>query len=182
MWPWKKGKRMKTTESTASCVRWMTARDLPQVVEVVRKQPDCRRCTPKTLAGFSDSRNHVSKVAATGSLITGVILYVVRQDSLVIEDLCVREGQRRQGIGSELIGEAKETAHKLGRETITIIVDEANVDAQLFLKNLGFQWTQTITSPSNRYTGARANSATSEHDHYLMQYTCKENFNDGLVV
>jgi ribosomal-protein-alanine N-acetyltransferase len=55
-----------------------------------------------------------------------------------IANLAVAPGERRQGIGTRLVGEVTEFARRVGAESLFLEVREGNTGAREFYRRLGF--------------------------------------------
>ena len=138
------------TKTETSGVRWMTAKDMPQVSALAKKYLADLRVTDKDLTDFSRSRNHIPKViVSSGGRILGFTLYVVKQMSIEIVAICISDQRVREGLGRTLIDELKVTANKLGKEFLSCHIPETNLSAQLFFKSLGFKWVSTVEATTS---------------------------------
>jgi ribosomal-protein-alanine N-acetyltransferase len=136
-------------QTKPSTVRWMTVKDVPQVSSIAGEDLVDLKLSGKDLVNFAKSRNHVPKVVSSGSRILGFTLYVVRQRSIEILAICIRESRRRQGLGGQLMDELKDTAGSLGKDFLSCHVPESNLEAQLFFKSRGFRWVSTVETTSS---------------------------------
>jgi ribosomal protein S18 acetylase RimI-like enzyme len=79
--------------------------------------------------------------------VAGFIIYQMHPEWILVYDLAVWPGNRREGIGTKLVQAMK---HKLGtRLEIRVFVRERNLKAQLFYKACGFRAIETRPNPNS---------------------------------
>jgi len=76
--------------------------------------------------------------------VAGYIVLWELENSLHIANIAVKKGLRRKGIGTLLIGMAKDIATKEGKEKITLEVRKSNETAIRFYEKNGFTQTSVI--------------------------------------
>lgn len=81
----------------------------------------------------------------------GYMIIQLMKDKFFILRMVVDIGLRRNGVGTRILELLKKKLTKDFRHTIDVLVDERNLDAQLFLKANGFKWTQTIPQQNSDY-------------------------------
>ena len=70
--------------------------------------------------------------------------YMVKSKSLYIDDLCVADGHRGEGIGKTLFEFATAEAKRLGCYDVTLAVWEGNDGAHAFYKQMGMRPRETL--------------------------------------
>lgn len=92
-------------------------------------------------------------VAKVDGVIAGYVLIkirdydwpgVVRRKILVVDEICVEEAFRRQGVGTEMMLEVQALARALGCTDLQLGVYPQNADAVAFYQKCGFQ-IQSVT-------------------------------------
>lgn len=92
-------------------------------------------------------------VAKMGGIAAGYVLVkirdynwpgVVRRKIMVVDEICVEEAFRRQGIGTEMMLEVQALARALGCTDMQLGVYPQNADAVAFYQKCGFQ-IQSVT-------------------------------------
>lgn len=86
---------------------------------------------------LSSKKKHSFFVLEAGGTVAGYIIF--NMTSGVIYRLCVYPPLWRNKLGTELLNKAKQLC-----ESLHIWVDERNLGAQLFLKQNGFLWKETV--------------------------------------
>lgn len=129
--------------------RWMLKRDMDEVLWIERTQFEFP-LTSEELLAFLRKKNNIGMVAESGDEIVGHCLYGLQRDCIHIASLAVAPGLCRQGIGRQMIERLKDKLGNHRRSSLMAIVRERNVDAQLFLRSMEFDWTETIRS---QYSG-----------------------------
>lgn len=122
-------------------LRWMIRRDMSAVMEIERLSFD-HPWSDDDMVGALRCRNVIGMVALIDEQVAGYMVYAI-EDSLLLDlmNLAVAPHIRRRGIGRALIAKlvGKLTG---GRKRIVTEVSERNLEAQLWLRALGFRATQ----------------------------------------
>lgn len=140
-------------------VRWMTRRDLQEVLEI---EGFCFSA-PWDEDEFLERirrQNSVGMVAETGGCVVGFMIYELRDRGMFLSTLAVHPAQRRQGVGSQMIERMRQKLSDQSRTNISVKIRETNLDALIFFRRLGFKATRVL----------RAHFHDTGEDAYLMQY------------
>lgn len=145
--------------------RWMLHRDL---IEVLRIEAECFQCqwTEYDFSQCLQRRNCIGLVAEVNGQIQGFMVYELSKRGINLLNLAVSRHFRRQEIGRKLIQKLIGKLKNNRRNRISAAIQESNLDAQLFLKNLGFR---AISIWRHFYK-------ESSDDAYLMQYRLHKDF------
>jgi ribosomal protein S18 acetylase RimI-like enzyme len=133
-------------------VRTATARDIPEIVRLIRQLAAHDHVTPpdsETLARVLDalltrSAVYIVAQAAEGEALLGAMQLDFRLTTweaapyVYIEDFIVDEGRRGQGIGSAMLALAEELALERGCVRMDLDVLQESVDSQRFYARHGF--------------------------------------------
>jgi ribosomal-protein-alanine N-acetyltransferase len=150
-------------------IRWMIRRDMPEVLQTEQEsfefawtEEDFLRCLRQ--------RNCIGMVAEQGEKVVGFMIYELHKAKLHILNFAVNPGQRRLGIGSQMVAKliSKLSSHR--RTRITLEVRETNLPAQLFFQKQGFKAVRVLR---NYYED------TGE-DAFLMQYTIADDTGEEI--
>jgi len=140
-------------------IRWMIRRDMPEVIHTEQTsfeyswtEEDFLRCLRQ--------RNCIGMVAEQGEKVVGFMIYELHKSKLHILNFAVQLGQRRCGIGTQMVAKlvSKLSSHR--RTRITLEVRETNLAAQLFFRSQGFRAVRVL----------RSYYEDSGEDAFLMQY------------
>ncbi len=153
-------------------VRWMTERDLPEVVRVDEasfEQPWGEKRFRK-LGGLRTVRLFVaeSQVAGTRGEILGFMAYQLHDDWIELLSIAVDPRYRRYGIGSQMVARLKDKLSPSCRRLISAGVREDLLVAQLFLRRHRFFARDLIREACRK----------TELDAYIMEFECRE-LDDG---
>ena len=142
-------------------IRWMLSRDMPAVLDIEADSFE----SPWLEGHFICClwfRNCIGMVAERDKQIVGIMVYMLKKHHILLLNLCVAAGARRQGVGTAMIDRIKE---KLGRscyrKTVAAKVRERNLAAQLFFRKNGFRAASVI----------RDYYEDTSEDAYLMRFT-----------
>jgi ribosomal-protein-alanine N-acetyltransferase len=145
----------------------MIRRDMPEVLQTEQQsfefawtEEDFLRCLRQ--------RNCIGMVAEQGEKVVGFMIYELHKAKLHILNFAVHPGQRRSGVGSQMVAKliSKLSSHR--RTRITLEVRETNLAAQLFFSRQGFKATRVL----------RAYYEDSGEDAYLMEYRFADDVGD----
>lgn len=114
-------------------IRWMIRRDMQEVLAIDGAGFD-PPWTEEEFLGHLRQRNCIGMVAEHGERIVGFFVYEMRKDRLSVTRLGVHPGFRRKGVGRQMLAKlaGKLSAHR--RTGVETWVNEANMDALLWLK------------------------------------------------
>jgi len=150
-------------------IRWMIRRDMPEVLQTEQEsfefswtEEDFLRCLRQ--------RNCIGMVAEQGEKVVGFMIYELHKSKLHILNFAVNPGQRRGGIGGQMVAKliGKLSSHR--RTRITLEVRETNLAAQLFFQKQGFRAVRVL----------RSYYEDTGEDAFLMQYRIAEDAGDEL--
>ena len=142
-------------------IRRARAGDIPQIASLLRQvqdihakgRPDlfvegARKYTDNEIAALLKDDNRPIFVYTEGDVLSGYIFCEIRERhdpshtpirTLYIDDLCVDESARRQGVGRALFEYAKAFAKEIGCYDLTLTVWACNPGARRFYEELGMQ-------------------------------------------
>lgn len=81
----------------------------------------------------------------------GYMIIQLMKEKYFILRMVIDVDLRRMGVGTRILNLLKKKLTENYRHTIDILVDERNLDAQLFLRANDFQWTKTIPQEDSVY-------------------------------
>jgi ribosomal-protein-alanine N-acetyltransferase len=148
-------------------IRWMIRRDMPEVLHTEQQsfefswsEEDFLRCLRQ--------RNCIGMVAEQGEKVVGFMIYELHKNKLHILNFAVHPGQRRLGVGGQMVAKliSKLSSHR--RTRITLEVRETNLPAQLFLRRQGFRAVRVL----------RGYYEDSGEDAFVMQYQFADDIGD----
>lgn len=119
-------------------IRWMTRRDMPEVLQIEAASSAHPWCEEDFLMHLRD-RNTIGKVAETHSAVVGFCVFTMRDRSFEIHNLAVAEKFRLQGIGRKLLSGVASRLGKNKREFVELTVPERNLAAQKWLRACNFK-------------------------------------------
>lgn len=144
-------------------IRAVTARDYDELCQVIDQADKLHRDNlphlfrraagpvrdPGYFLGLLQDADHGLFVAEAGGQIAGYVHVVVRNTPdipivvprrlALVENICVREGVRRTGIGRALMNRAQTWARAQGASEIELTVYEFNEPARAFYQGLGYE-------------------------------------------
>jgi [ribosomal protein S18]-alanine N-acetyltransferase len=94
--------------------------------------------TEKEFLHILSDRDTLGIVALKADIVIGYMVYRIFDRSILLLCLAVHPKWQRQGVGSQLINKLSQKLNKDTRRNITVNVRERNINAQLFLRKLGF--------------------------------------------
>jgi len=134
--------KRKTEEARRIHVRWMIRSDMRQVREIEQL---CFDFPWSEEAFIKMLRQHcIGMVAEDGLDVLGFMVYSLHTTRIELDNLAVHPSCWRRGIGRELIETLKGKLAPQRRREVVAVVDEHNLDGQLFLRSLDFRATGTI--------------------------------------
>ena len=133
-------------KQTAVRIRWMIGHDMAKVLGI---EAECFR-HPWTVADFLRclrQRNCIGMVADYENQIVGFMIYELHKNRIHVLDFAVAKDHRRRGVGRQMVAKLVAKLSSNRRTRIVLDVPEKNLDAQLFLRALGFRATQVLREP-----------------------------------
>ena len=128
---------------TVMHMRWMIRRDLREVVAIDEAaivgnwtEGDYRACLR--------DRNTIGQVVEIADLVAGFIIYELHRNRLHITRIAVDPAFQVKAVGRTMVERLINKLHEKRRTTLNAYVPERELDAQLFLKALGFKATATF--------------------------------------
>jgi len=119
-------------------IRWMMRRDIPEVLEV-ENETSANPLTREGLLCHLRRRNCIGMVEEVDDEIRGFMLYELHRTSLAILKLSVHPNHQRTGVAKSMIRRLKDKLTQQRRRAIDIEIHEENMEAQRFLKEMGFR-------------------------------------------
>lgn len=108
------------------------------MLHIIDKYSYREHWSEKDFLDYLQSIKQIILVAEFNSKVLGYVVYELTKNSVEIERIAVDPSYRQYGVGSALINRIKERVLNESRKTINVKVEESNLDAQLFFKNLSF--------------------------------------------
>lgn len=146
-------------EKTRIHIRWLTRKDLAQVVSI-QGGGFKRNRSPEEFVENLYRRNRVGLVAEYGGQVAGFMVYELTRTQIRLLNLGVADQARSLNIGRRLVEKLIQKLRYDGRTRVVCEVDERNLAAQLFFRACGFRATEIL----------RPHSAKTLDDIYVMQY------------
>jgi ribosomal-protein-alanine N-acetyltransferase len=117
------------------------------MVEVINIERQCFEIPwqPNDITAFLDRDNRFLWCAESGERVIAFVFGVSHERSIEIISVAVDPRFQRRGVGTGLLEKAIRDLAESNRDSISLVVRERNVDAQLFFKKLGFRVMQSIT-------------------------------------
>lgn len=118
--------------------------DLPAVTQIEREAFEF----PWDAEDFLEvlrTRNTIGMVAELPKgVIAGYMIYELHRDSMEIINLAIRSDMQRDGFGILFVQKMKWKAEQASRKSVTAVIRETNLPAQLFFKSMGFRATGVL--------------------------------------
>lgn len=140
-------------------IRWMIRRDMADVLRIERESFDFNWSEEDFLACLRQ-RNCIGMVAEYDNQVVGFMIYELHKTRLRILNFAVGAGERRLGVGAQMIEKLVSKLSQQRRHEIILEVRETNLCAQLFFQSQGFRAIQVMR---NHYED-------SSEDAYIMEY------------
>lgn len=141
-----------------SHIRWMIARDLPEVAQIEEKS-FLYPWTHEDFLRFLRERDCIGMVVEQGETIVGFMVYELHKTKLSILNMAVHPCHRRNGIGVEMVAKLISKLAFNKRTKITLEVRETNLLAQKFFRSQGFLAKKVL----------KRHYKDSDEDAYLMK-------------
>ena len=144
-------------------IRWMIRRDMQEVLEIEKRsfefpwgEEDFIRCLRQ--------RNCIGMVAEYDEKVVGFMIYELPKNQLHVLNFAVCPDNRRLGVGESMVKKMVSKLSQQRRNRILLEVRETNIQAQVFLKKMGFRAMSVLRDYYDDTTD----------DAYVMQYRYKD--------
>ena len=127
-----------TDTITDTHIRWLIRRDLDEVMPIDKMSYP----VAWTLSEFHEQlrkRACIALVAERGDKGAGFVIYELHSKNMTIISLGVHPIHRRTGVATAIIDKLKSKLDEKRRKTLVSLLNERNLDGQLFLKEKGFE-------------------------------------------
>lgn len=152
-------------------IRWMIRRDMPEVLQIEQDNFDPAWTEADFLERLRE-RNCIGMIAEHGDMIMAFMTYELHKSKLHLTNFAVHAGFHRCSIGKQLITKLIDKLSPDRRTRITCEVRETNLNAQLFLKAMGFRAVRVIKNFFEDFN----------EDAYLMLYKLPVKVEESKVV
>lgn len=125
------------SHEVAPNIRYMIRRDMPEVVKIEQASYEA----PWTQADFKEClshHNHMGMVIESKEQIIGFMVYGLLKDSIHLLNIAICPSLRRLGCAESLVDKLKSKLTVQRRKEIIAYTRESNLEAQLFLRKMGF--------------------------------------------
>ena len=143
---------------------------MPRILQIERESYAC----PWDEDRFNEClgrRNCIAVVAERGEDLVGYMIYELHKTKLQMLRLAVHPDFRCLGVGTRMVDRLKNKLSRDRRPHVLAHVDERNVQAQLFLRGMGFKAIQIVRPSWDQ---------ESNGDAYVMQYAIEPTIDDIL--
>lgn len=119
-------------------IRWVVKADSKQIYDIEKK---CfsHPWTEKDFLQCFESSSKICKVIEEDKIIVGFIIYELKNKKFEIYNIAVLPEYQRKGYGSAMVNQLLDKLKNNNRTEIDVRVCETYLEAQLFLKALGFK-------------------------------------------
>lgn len=127
----------------------LTENDMPALAELYRQFWGEESCLEKMQATFrrlKDDPDYIFLAARSDKRLVGSVMGIVCEELygdcvpfMVVEDVIVDQGRRREGIGSALMCELEKYAAERNCSYILFVTESERTDAQWFYESLGYK-------------------------------------------
>lgn len=133
-------------------VTWMIRRDMQEVLEIERQcfdhpwsEEDLVRCLrQRNCIGMCAHAEAREGLDCKESELLGYMIYELHKKQLNILNFAVRPSLYRNGVGAAMVGKLKSKLTLERRNRIMLMIPEANINACLFFRQMGFMATGTL--------------------------------------
>jgi [ribosomal protein S18]-alanine N-acetyltransferase len=133
---------MSTNVKAKVHIRWMIMRDYESVIEISNQAMPVP-FDQETLKTSLRRNSAIGMVAEHEDNIVAFMIYIFEKKRIHLEEICVHEDYRRQGIGHQLIARLIAKLSER-REKITLHCRESNLGAQRFYRSENFHATAVL--------------------------------------
>ena len=148
---------MKT--KTHTYVRWLIRRVMPMIMDI-ENESFSDPWSEKEFIQHARKSNGAGMVVEVKNEVVGYMVYELQQSEIKLLSFAVHPKHRRGGVGRTLIERLICKLDASKRNRISVVVRERNLEAQLFLRNMGFLCTQVLNNYYDNVT----------EDAYMMEY------------
>lgn len=144
-------------------VRWMIRRDMPEVLDIESSVFE-HAWTEEDFIKCLRQRNCIGMVAEDedNGRVRGYFIYEMHTNRIHLLNFAVEKAVHRRGVGRRMMQKIQLKLSSQRRTRVLCEVRESNVDAQLFLKAMGFKAVSVLREFYDEHD-------VSE-DAYVMQY------------
>ena len=125
-------------------IRWMVRHDLPEVLDIEKTSFDFPWTEDDFIHHFTRWNSPIGEVARHNEKIVGYMVYELHRNHLNVLNFAVCPDVRRRGVGRQMIEKLIGKLLLERRDRILFEVRETNLDAQVFLRSLGFVATDIL--------------------------------------
>jgi ribosomal-protein-alanine N-acetyltransferase len=150
---------VKHAEALRVHVRWMIRRDFAEVLAIEAASFEYAWDEADFLQELR-KRSVIGMVAEVGERVVGFIVYELHKSRVHIVNLATHPECRRLAVGRQLVAKVQGKLASHWRNAAFAVVRESNLDAQLFLKAMGFHCFDVL----------RGYYEDSGDDGYVMRY------------
>ncbi len=124
-------------------LRFMVKEDLPQVLEIQKYASDHEDywSADRFYTYLGKQKRGVLVAVTSDDRVLGYIAFSTRPRDNLIEALLVSPKARHRGVGKALLSRVCRLKGSRGRDYVTVMAREHNLETQLFLKACGFRCT-----------------------------------------
>jgi ribosomal-protein-alanine N-acetyltransferase len=124
-------------------LRWLTQHDIPQLVRLESSKATHAWTEADFLSSYWKHTN-VGLVAEHEDRIVGFAIYEPKKTRLHLLNFGVATEHRRQGVGTQMLEHLIHKMRGQRRRQLSVVVDERDLETQLFLAKCGFKATSVI--------------------------------------
>lgn len=150
---------METTARMAVTIRWLIRRDMADVLRIENQSFEFP-WTEEDFLSCLRQRNCIGMVAEHEHEIVGFMVYEMHRSSLSILNFAVADEARRNQVGTQMAQKLIGKLSHLRRTSITTLVRESNLSAQLFFRAMEFEAVAVL----------RGEYEDTDEDAYEMRY------------
>ena len=132
---------METNQKTDVHIRWTIRRDMPSILGIENACFEHAWSEEEFIQALRNSNciGMSSEVETrAGDLFAGFMIYNLHRNRLELLNFAVSPNYHRRGVGSAMVDKLKSKLSSDRRNTITVLVRESNLSAQMFFKSHGF--------------------------------------------
>lgn len=119
-------------------LRWLIRRDMDEVMEIERTSFSIPWSEEDVLCCLRQ-QNCIGTVLEIDRKVVGFMIYELHKDQLRILNMAVSPNCRRVGYGHQMIQRLIDKLAQQRRRSIRCEVRETNLEAQLFMRSMGFR-------------------------------------------
>lgn len=150
-------------------IRWMIRRDMPEVLAIENASFPFPWLEDDFIRMLR-LRNTIGMVAEHDDNIVGFMVYSLEKHRLDVWNFAVHPDFRRCGVGHQMVEKLVAKLSHQRRTRISTTVRESNLGAQLFFRQMGFQYQCTVHGMYDDTT----------EDAYVLNYDLQDALIDNL--